>query len=176
MAKSASGKVTIKKYANRRLYDTGSSSYITLDKLAGMIRDGRDFEVIDARSGEDITHQVLTQIIVEEEARGSTMLPVNFLRQLIGMYGGKTQGMVPPFLEAAMDAFQKQQSAVAGAFGTTMFADLAKRNMAMFGDAAQVFTGKGGEPDTASAAAADEITKLKAELAALQAKVDKLGH
>ena len=141
MAKSASGKVTIKKYANRRLYDTGSSSYITLDKLAGMIRDGRDFEVIDARSGEDITHQVLTQIIVEEEARGSTMLPVNFLRQLIGMYGGKTQGMVPPFLEAAMDAFQKQQSAVAGAFGTTMFADLAKRNMAMFGDAALVFSG-----------------------------------
>ncbi len=173
MAKSASDKVTIKKYANRRLYDTDSSSYITLDKLAGMIRDGRDFEVIDAKSGEDITHQVLTQIIVDEEARGSTMLPVNFLRQLIGMYGGKTQGMVPPFLEAAMEAFQKQQSAVAGAFGTNVFADLAKRNMAMFGDAAQVFTGKNAKPDADAAAA--EIAKLKAELAALQGKVDKLG-
>ena len=73
---------------------------------------------VDAKTGEDITHQVLTQIIVDEEARGTTMLPINFLRQLIGMYGGKTQGMVPPFLEAAMDAFQKQQSAVAGALGT----------------------------------------------------------
>ncbi len=175
MAKPASDKVTIKKYANRRLYDTDSSSYITLDKLAGMIRDGRDFEVIDAKSGEDITHQVLTQIIVDEESRGSTMLPVNFLRQLIGMYGGKTQGMVPPFLEAAMDAFQKQQSAVAGAFGTTTFADLAKRNMALFGDPTQLFTGKGAKPDAAGDAAADEIAKLKAELAALQAKVDKLG-
>lgn len=168
MAKAASDKVTIKKYANRRLYDTESSSYITLDKLAGMIRDGRDFEVIDAKSGEDITHQVLTQIIVEEEARGSTMLPVNFLRQLIGMYGGKTQGMVPPFLEAAMDAFAKNQTAMAGAFGTTMFADLAKRNMALFGDPAHLF---GAAPNDA---AADEIAKLKAELAALQAKVDKL--
>ena len=138
-----------------------------------MIREGRDFEVIDAKSGEDITHQVLTQIIVDEEARGTTMLPVNFLRQLIGMYGGKTQGMVPPFLEAAMDAFQKQQSAVAGALGTNVFADLAKRNMAMFGDPAQIFAGKGAaRPDAGEAA--DEIAKLKAELAALQAKVDKL--
>ena len=88
MAKTAGGqgsakKVTIKKYANRRLYDTESSSYITLDKLAAMIRDGRDFEVVDAKSGEDITHQVLTQIIVEEEARGQTMLPVNFLMDML---------------------------------------------------------------------------------------------
>ena len=180
MAKSAdaksSSKVTIKKYANRRLYDTESSSYITLDRLAGMIREGRDFQVIDAKSGEDITHQVLTQIIVEEEARGSTLLPVNFLRQLIGMYGGKSQGMVPPFLESAMEAFQKNQSAVAGAFGTNMFADLAKRNMAMFGDPAQLFTGKAAGGDEAGSDAADEIAKLKAELAALQAKVDKLGQ
>ena len=110
-------KVTIKKYANRRLYDTESSSYITLDRLAAMIREGRDFEVVDAKTGEDITHQVLTQIIVDEESRGSTMLPVNFLRQLIGLYGGQMQGAVPPYLEAAMDAFQKNQQAVAGAFG-----------------------------------------------------------
>ena len=178
MAKSASDKITIKKYANRRLYDTESSSYITLDKLAAMIREGRDFEVVDAKSGEDITHQILTQIIVDEESRGTTMLPANFLRQLIGMYGGQSQSMVSPFLESAMDAFKQNQEAVAGAFSATTFADLAKRNMALFGDAAQAFTPKGGAKAAAKPAdsdAASEIAKLKAELAALQAKVDKLG-
>ena len=178
MAKSAdpnsTKRVTIKKYANRRLYDTESSSYITLDRLAAMIREGRDFEVVDAKSGEDITHQVLTQIIVDEESRGATMLPVNFLRQLIGLYGGQMQGAVPPYLEAAMDAFKKNQAAVAGAFGPNMFADLAKRNMAMFEEAAQSLTGKKAKP-APSDGSADELAKLKAELAALQAKVDKLG-
>ena len=175
MAKPAD-KVTIKKYANRRLYDTESSSYITLDRLAAMIREGRDFEVVDAKTGEDITHQVLTQIIVDEESRGSTMLPVNFLRQLIGLYGGQMQGAVPTYLEAAMEAFQKNQQAMAGAFGPGMFADLAKRNMAMFEEAAQAMTGKKAKPAAPAAeGSADEIAKLKAELAALQAKVDKLG-
>src|SRR5207342_2481069 len=122
MAKSAD-KVTIKKYANRRLYDTESSSYITLDRLAAMIREGRDFEVVDAKTGEDITHQVLTQIIVDEESRGSTMLPVNFLRQLIGLYGGSMESTVPQYLEAAMDAFQKNQQVMAGAL-PNVFADL----------------------------------------------------
>jgi polyhydroxyalkanoate synthesis repressor PhaR len=173
MAKSAD-KVTIKKYANRRLYDTESSSYITLDRLAAMIREGRDFEVVDAKTGEDITHQVLTQIIVDEESRGATMLPVNFLRQLIGLYGGQMQGAVPPYLEAAMDAFQKNSASMAGAFAPTIFADLAKRNMAMFEEAAQSLTGKKAKP-AASDGSADELAKLKAELAALQAKVDKLG-
>jgi len=168
-------KVTIKKYANRRLYDTESSSYITLDRLAAMIREGRDFEVVDAKTGEDITHQVLTQIIVDEESRGSTMLPVNFLRQLIGLYGGQMQGAVPTYLEAAMDAFQKNQQAVAGAFGPNMFADMAKRNMAMFEEAAHVMAGKKSQPTAPSEQPNDEIAKLKAELAALQAKVDKLG-
>jgi polyhydroxyalkanoate synthesis repressor PhaR len=174
MAKSAD-KVTIKKYANRRLYDTESSSYITLDRLAAMIREGRDFEVVDAKTGEDITHQVLTQIIVDEEARGSTLLPVNFLRQLIGLYGGQMQSAVPQYLEAAMDAFQKNQQAVAGAFGPNMFADLAKRNMAMFEEAAQAMAGKKTHSQPTGDGSADEIAKLKAELAALQAKVDKLG-
>jgi polyhydroxyalkanoate synthesis repressor PhaR len=173
MAKSAD-KVTIKKYANRRLYDTESSSYITLDRLAAMIREGRDFEVVDAKTGEDITHQVLTQIIVDEESRGTTMLPVNFLRQLIGLYGGQMQGAVPPYLEAAMDAFQKNQQAVAGAFGPNMFADLAKRNMAMFEEAAQTLTGKKAKAESVGGSG-EELAKLKAELAALQAKVDKLG-
>jgi polyhydroxyalkanoate synthesis repressor PhaR len=175
MAKSAADKVTIKKYANRRLYDTESSSYITLDKLAAMIRDGRDFEVLDAKSGEDITHQVLTQIIVDEESRGTTMLPANFLRQLIGMYGGQSEGLVSPFLDSAMEAFKKNQETVAGAFSNTMFADLAKRNMAMFGGAAQAFTPTPAPANEADGkAASEEIAKLKAELAALQAKVDKL--
>ena len=174
MAKSAD-KVTIKKYANRRLYDTESSSYITLDRLAAMIREGRDFEVVDAKTGEDITHQVLTQIIVDEESRGSTMLPVNFLRQLIGLYGGQMQGAVPQYLEAAMDAFSKNQQAMAGAFGPNMFADMAKRNMAMFEEAASAMTGKKKPSAPSGDASDDEIAKLKAELAALQAKVDKLG-
>ena len=174
MAKGAE-KVTIKKYANRRLYDTESSSYITLDRLAAMIREGRDFEVVDAKSGEDITHQVLTQIIVDEESRGSTLLPVNFLRQIIGLYGGQMQTAVPQYLEAAMDALQKNQQAVAGAFGQNMFADLAKRNMAMFEEAAHAMTGKKSQPAPPSDGSADELAKLKAELAALQAKVDKLG-
>lgn len=180
MAKSAdansSKRVTIKKYANRRLYDTESSSYITLDRLAAMIREGRDFEVVDAKTGEDITHQVLTQIIVDEESRGGTMLPVNFLRQLIGLYGGQMQGAVPQYLEAAMDAFQNNSAKMAGAFGPNMFADLAKRNIAMFEEATSAMTGKKPKPAAPAVdGSADEIAKLRAELAALQAKVDKLG-
>ena len=172
MAKST-GKVTIKKYANRRLYDTESSTYITLDRLAQMVREGREFEVVDAKSGEDITRQVLTQIIVDEEARGSTMLPINFLKQLIGLYGNSMQNFVPSYLEAAMDAFHRNQNAARDAFSGNMFADLAKRNMAMFEDAANAFTGKPKKdhPPTSS-----EVEQLKAELAALQAKVDKLSR
>jgi polyhydroxyalkanoate synthesis repressor PhaR len=177
MVKS-SGKVTIKKYANRRLYDTESSAYITLDRLAQMVREGREFEVVDAKTGEDITRQVLTQIIVDEEARGgTTMLPINFLKQLIGLYGNSMQNFVPHYLEAAMDAFQRNQSAVKDAFGGNMFADLAKRNMAMFQDASRAFGGKAkaeGEPKPA--AATSDVEQLKAELAALQAKVDRLSR
>lgn len=177
MSKS-SGKVTIKKYANRRLYDTESSTYITLDRLAQMVREGREFEVVDARSGEDITRQVLTQIIVDEEARGTTMLPINFLKQLIGLYGNSMQNFVPQYLEAAMDAFQRNQSAVKDAFTGNVFADLAKRNMAMFEDASRAFTGaqtKGAAKPDANASSSD-VEQLKAELAALQAKVDRLSH
>ena len=172
MAKS-SGKVTIKKYANRRLYDTESSTYITLDRLAEMVREGREFEVVDARSGEDITRQVLTQIIVEEEARGSTMLPVNFLKQLIGLYGNSMQGMVPQYLEAAMDAFQRNQSAMRDALGANMFGDIARRNMDMFQGAFKAGQAKkqGGKTDRDA-----EIEQLRAELAALRDKVDRLAR
>jgi len=182
MAKS-SAKVTIKKYANRRLYDTESSAYITLDRLAQMVREGREFEVVDAKSGEDITRQVLTQIIVDEESRGATMLPLNFLKQLIGLYGNSMQNFVPSYLEAAMDAFQRNQSAVRDAFGGNVLADIAKRNMAMFEDAAQAFTGqkkaegKAEQPrPEAKAAAGSDMDQLRAALAELQAKVDRLSH
>jgi len=175
---TSSDKVTIKKYANRRLYDTESSAYITLDRLAEMVREGREFEVVDAKTGEDITRQVLTQIIVDEEARGSTMLPVSFLKQLIGLYGNSMQGMVPQYLEAAMEAFQRNQSAMRDAFGGKMFADLTKRNMEMFEDASRAFTGgaqKQAKPKPAPSDGETELDMLRAELAALRDKVDRLS-
>jgi len=192
MAKSTggSGTVIIKKYANRRLYNTETSSYITLDHLAAMTREGRDFKVIDAKTEEDITHNVLTQIIMEEENRGQTMLPVNFLRQLIALYGDSMQSMVPQYLEASMDAFRRNQaqfrSAMEGAFAGGPFAEIARRNMDMFEAAASAFKPKtGGEgaaagrADEAQKPAAgardDEVAQLKAQLAGLQAKIDKLS-
>ena len=101
--------ITIKKYANRRLYNTASSSYVTLDHLRQMVQDGVDFVVYDAKSGEDITRSVLTQIIVEEEAKGQNLLPINFLRQLISLYGNSMQWMVPSYLEQMMDGFSRNQ-------------------------------------------------------------------
>lgn len=182
MAASGSGDdvVIIKKYANRRLYDTESSSYITLERLAEMVRQKREFKVVDARSGEDITHNVLTQIIMDEESRGQTLLPVSFLRQLIGMYGGgQMQAMLPQYLEASLEAFQRNQSqmreTLAGAFAANPFAELARRNMELFQAAA---TGGRGAPPPPPAPAEGgreaELERLRAELAALQAKVEKL--
>lgn len=186
MAKSsgAAGTVIVKKYANRRLYNTETSSYITLDHLAAMTREGRDFKVIDAKTEEDITHNILTQIIMEEENRGQTMLPVSFLRQLISLYGDSMQAMVPQYLEASMEAFRRNQaqfrSAMEGAFSGGPFAALAKRNMEMFEAAASAFQpGKGGPAAAPQAAAApeqgdDELASLKEQLASLQSKLDKL--
>jgi polyhydroxyalkanoate synthesis repressor PhaR len=178
MAASGSGDtvVIIKKYANRRLYNTESSSYITLEHLAEMVRQKREFKVVDAKSGDDITRPVLAQIIMEEETRGSTMLPVNFLRQLIGLYGNSMQAAVPQYLEASLDAFQRNQSqlseAVAGAFAVNPFAEIARRNMEMFAAAAG--------PARADAPTADEdqkreLAELRAQLAEMQKKLDKLG-
>ena len=165
----------IKKYPNRRLYDTESSSYITLERLAEMVRQKREFKVVDARTGEDITHNVLTQIIMDEESRGQTLLPVSFLRQLIGLYGGGQVGsMLPQYLEASLEAFQQGQSqmreTLAGAFAANPFAELARRNMELFQSAA------GARPVTGAGSSGreQEIERLRAELAALQAKVDKL--
>lgn len=184
MAKSSggSGTVIIKKYANRRLYNTESSSYITLDHLALMTREGRDFKVIDAKTEEDITHNILTQIIMEEENRGQTMLPVSFLRQLISLYGDSMQAMVPQYLEASMEAFRRNQaqfrSAMEGAFAGGPFAALAKRNMEMFEAAANAFKGGPGDASrtpTPTPTSNDELTSLRDQLADLQAKIDKIA-
>ena len=138
--------VVVKKYANRRLYNTESSSYITLDNLAEMVRAGRDFTVYDAKSGDDITRGVLTQIIVEEESKGSSMLPTTFLRQLIGLYGDSLQGVVPRYLEHTMASFARQQQSMRQAMQQTItpfllpgVEEMSRQNMAMFERALTLF-------------------------------------
>jgi polyhydroxyalkanoate synthesis repressor PhaR len=150
--------VVIKKYANRRLYNTEASSYVTLEDLAKMVRDGRDFVVYDAKSGDDITRGVLTQIIVEEEAKGRNLLPIPFLRQLIGFYGDSLQSLVPRYLEYAMGSFSRQQEqmrvSVEQAMGSfnplAGLEEVGKQNMAMMERAMTLFSPfplpKGGHP------------------------------
>jgi len=172
----ASTPVVIKKYANRRLYNTETSSYITLEHLATMTREGRDFQVFDARTGEDITRSVLTQIVMEEEATGQTMLPVPFLRQIIAMYGDSMQAMVPHYLEASMAAFAENQDKFRDA-ALKPFEQLTKQNLALFQAATSMLTAARpvAPKPTASkpAAPADpELAQLKAQLAALQARLD----
>jgi polyhydroxyalkanoate synthesis repressor PhaR len=169
--------VIIKKYANRRLYDTESSAYITLERLAQMVRQKKQFKVVDAKSGDDITRSVLAQIIMEEESRGATMLPVNFLRQLISMYGDSMQAVVPHYLEASLEQLQRNQSqfrdAMAGAFATNPFAELARRNMEMFTAAAS--GRKPAEPEKGDDNKA-ELAALRTQMQELQRKLDKLGE
>lgn len=170
--------VIVKKYANRRLYNTRSSSYITLDDLARMTREGVDFVVLDAKTGSDITHAILTQIIMDEESSGEQLLPVGFLRQLISMYGNSMQTMMPQYLEASMTNFRANQEKLQDAFkdsvGPEAFAKLAETNIAMFKAAASAFVPK---PPTAAAQEnkANDIDGLKAQLAEMQKKLDQLG-
>ena len=170
--------VIIKKYANRRLYDTESSSYITLERLAEMVRQKRQFKVVDAKSGEDLTRGVLTQIIMDEESRGATMLPVNFLRQLISMYGDQMQSVVPQYLEASLEALQRNQSqfrdAMAGALAANPFAEIARRNMELFTAAAPAATRRAARAPPAEDTRA-ELDDLKSQLAELQQKLNKLA-
>jgi len=190
-AKAKDGEtVVIKKYANRRLYNTQSSSYITLDHLALMTREGIDFKVVDAKTGADITHQILTQIIMDEEANGEQMLPVNFLRQLISMYGNSMQSLVPHYLEASMENFRENQLKLRKAFedslGTNPLAKIAQTNMAMFKAAAAAFmpgatiSGAAGVAEdhaksTSSDAGGGELDTLRAQMAEMQRKLDSLG-
>lgn len=175
--------VVVKKYANRRLYNTESSSYITLDTLAEMVRHGRDFVVYDAKSGEDITRGVLTQIIVEEEGKGRAMLPTGFLRQLIGFYGDNLQSIVPRYLEQSMAALALQQQQMRRAMQQTMGgffpfgidemnrqqAVMLERTMSMF---APFY--RGADPQAGTGESADmptEIDLLKQELQLLRAEL-----
>ncbi|HET8728282.1 MAG TPA: polyhydroxyalkanoate synthesis repressor PhaR [Alphaproteobacteria bacterium] len=144
----ASASITIKKYANRRLYNTATSSYVTLDHLCQMVKEGTEFVVYDAKTGDDITRSVLTQIIVEEEAKGQNMLPIGFLRQLISLYGDSMQWMVPKYLDYSMQTFARNQDqmrsyfkeTMSGMFPFTAFEEMGKQNMAMFERALQMFT------------------------------------
>jgi polyhydroxyalkanoate synthesis repressor PhaR len=178
---NADDTVIVKKYANRRLYNTRSSSYITLDDLARMTREGVDFRVLDAKTGNDITHQILTQIIMDEESSGGEqMLPIGFLRQLISMYGNSMQAMMPQYLEASMENFranqQKLQDAFKSSVGPEAFTRLAETNMAMFKAAASAFMPKGdtAAPSPAPKPASD-IDALREQMAAMQRKLDELG-
>ena len=140
--------ITIKKYANRRLYNTATSSYVTLDNLATMVKEGSDFVVYDAKSGEDITRQVLTHIIVEEENKGQNLLPIDFLRHLISFYGDSLQSLVPNYLEYSMKAFAKNQKQMRDYMEDSMgglnplgqFEEIGKQNVAMFEEAMKMFT------------------------------------
>lgn len=187
--------ITIKKYANRRLYNTATSSYVTLDHLAQMVRDGVDFVVHDAKSGEDITRQVLTHIIVEEEAKGTNLLPLSFLRQLIALYGDSLQSMVPSYLEQTMHAFSGNQDHMRELMDKTLgavpamkpFEDMARKNMAMFENALKVFNplaaagGGGAEAPSASDKPATtptddgNVDDMRAQLDQLQKQLDKLS-
>ncbi len=181
--RGADDAVIIKKYANRRLYNTASSSYITLEDLARMVRENVDFQVLDAKTGDDITHSILTQIIMDEEANGEQMLPVSFLRQLIGMYGNSMQALMPSYLEASMANFRDNQSKIREAFekgiSATPFAAIHETNMAVMRAAADVFlpgAAKGRDKPAAPVAEAkDEIAALREQMAAMQKKLDELG-
>lgn len=179
---SAKAPITIKKYANRRLYNTATSSYVTLDHLSQMVKDGDDFVVYDAKTGEDITRSVLTQIIVEEEAKGGqNLLPISFLRQLIGFYGDSLGGLVPRYLEYSMQAFSRNEqqmrdtmrNALEGMFPFGPFEEMGKKNMAFMESAMKMFTpsffqqeDEGGEP---------KIEDLQASVSALQKQIDQLS-
>ncbi|MCC6717058.1 MAG: polyhydroxyalkanoate synthesis repressor PhaR [Acetobacteraceae bacterium] len=171
--------VVVKKYANRRLYNTESSSYITLDSLAEMVREGRDFVVYDAKSGDDITRSVLTQIIVDEENKGRAMLPTGFLRQLISFYGNSMQSVVPKYLEEAMDTFAVQQDQMRRAVQQTMgsfippgLEEVGRQNVAMMERAMSLFSPflpqepEGTRPPAPPAE--DEVTALRREVALLR--------
>ena len=177
------GPIIIKKYANRRLYDTSTSSYVTLEHLSDLVREGQDFEVRDAKSGEDLTRQVLTQIIFEHETKGQGALPLNFLRQLIGFYGGGAQAYLPSFLEMSMNSFsQAQKEWRKAANPMSMFEAQTRRNMAMFEQAMKMFmpgvapgiTGP-AEPRNASQPPSNPFIEYQAEaLAAMQEQMEAI--
>lgn len=181
----------IKKYANRRLYHTGTSSYVTLEDLAGLVRGGEDFVVYDAKSGEDITRSVLAQIIFDEEGKeGQNLLPIAFLRQLIRFYGDSMQALVPRYLEFSMENLTKEQNQfreqmskafTGGAFGGTALDAIQQQtraNMAIFTEAFRVFNpfaAAKAKEEAASAPKGDDLGELKRELSEMRDRLDKLA-
>ena len=190
--RKAGERVVIQKYANRRLYNKATSSYITLDDLSKMVKEGVDFVVNDAKTGEDITRKVLTQIIFEEEGRGQNLLPVPFLRQLIGFYGDRMQAFLPSYLELSLESFIKQQermrekfTAVAPVPVLGMFDEQIRQNMALFDRAMKMFTPFAYRPDElpqerstpAAPVATDEesLSEIKRQMAAMQEQIAELS-
>ncbi len=182
------GPVIIKKYANRRLYNTQTSSYVTLDHLAAMVKEGTEFEVQDARTGEDITRSVLTQIIFEEEAKGQSLLPIKFLRQLIRFYGDSLQTFVPGYLDMSMESFTKNQGAmrdrIAEALGggNQMIENMTRQNLQLFENAMAMFSPFGGvaakatENPKKAAPASDEVADLKEEMEQMRKQLAELSQ
>lgn len=184
--------VVIKKYANRRLYNTATSTYVTLDHLAEMIKSGTEFVVTDARSGEDITRSVLTQIIVEQEAKGQNLLPIKFLRQIIGFYGDSLGGLLPRYLESSMEQFSQNEThmrkamteAFRGIFPMDQLEQMGRQNMALFENAMKMLNPFGQAPGAGAAKPAastaeekpktENIDELKAQLNEMQAQLAKL--
>jgi polyhydroxyalkanoate synthesis repressor PhaR len=191
--------VVIKKYANRRLYNTSTSTYVTLEDLAKMVRDNVDFVVFDAKTNEELTRQILTQIIFEEESRGQALLPVQFLRQLIGFYGGQMEGVLPSYLEMSLENFSRQQEQfrdqMTKAFAGTPASGLmsagfmeaaAKQNMVLFQNAMRMFPAfaYGRTEDEApaqpaaptSAPAADPaLDEMRRQMDEMRAQIDRLA-
>ncbi|WP_417677901.1 polyhydroxyalkanoate synthesis repressor PhaR [Roseibium sp.] len=179
----------IKKYANRRLYNTGTSTYVTLEDLAVMVKGEEDFIVYDAKTGDDITRSVLTQIIFEQEGKGQNLLPVTFLRQLIRFYGDSMQGLVPSFLEYSMTSLTQEQeklrSQMSEAFGATAFEaieDQVKRNTEMFERAMKMFMPfSAGEapaptaPSKPTQSGSSDLDDMKRQLTEMQAKINALS-
>jgi polyhydroxyalkanoate synthesis repressor PhaR len=186
-------RVVIKKYANRRLYNTASSSYVTLEHLAAMVKKGVDFVVYDAKTNEDITRQVLTQIIFEEESQGESLLPIQFLRQLISFYGNSVQAFLPSYLELSLATFAQQQERMREQFqalgqGGSMnaYQEQIRQNLALFDRAMKMFSPFAYKAEAAAPppppaakpaeAPSDEaLTQLRRQMAEMQAQIDKLG-
>jgi polyhydroxyalkanoate synthesis repressor PhaR len=191
------GPVVIKKYANRRLYNTRTSSYVTLDHLCEMVKEGVEFEVRDARTGEDITRSVLTQIIFEEEGKGQNLLPIRFLRQLIRMYGDSLQGLVPGYLDMSMDSFAKNQEQMrdrmvqAWGGGTQLLENMTRQNLAVFERAVKMFSpftppGRASEPEpprasnggaeSPKASGSEDLSELKNQIEAMRRQLAELAQ
>jgi polyhydroxyalkanoate synthesis repressor PhaR len=175
--------VVVKKYANRRLYNTETSSYVTLEDLAAMVRGGRDFAVYDAKSGEDITRSVLTQIIVEEESKGRSLLPESFLRHLIGFYGDSLQTVLPRYLDLAMAGFARQQEqmrrsveqAMGGFLPFGGLEEMGKQQKAMMERAMSLFSPfRPPEPPTAASPPAPSVEALQSEIESLKRQLEAL--